>query len=268
MNERMSFSEIEILKQLDLAFNQTPSEYFPNGQPRDVKDNLFLDLEHGYFETAGSRIHLYADSINWAIVFEKSGYHNRGFFGEIELTYIGNCVEYPIIKYPKYNYISNRNRIILIDHKEFERIRSRQGEKMETFELIDRDIQEIKIRNQFVSFENNHESFEKVGVEIRDYDNPNKLVGFADLIRFLHETNPAIISATDSDMRKHIPSDIPRLMTIDDFHFASVYEQSNLPSTQEMYRLIAKILSTRNPLNWVPNKKANNSWKNWESGHL
>ena len=80
---KMGFTETEKLEQLDLAFNGVPSKYYPAGRNEDIKYNFFLDLEHGYCETAGNRIHLYADSTRWAIVFEKSGYQNRGTSAEI-----------------------------------------------------------------------------------------------------------------------------------------------------------------------------------------
>ena len=264
----MPFNEIEILKQLDLAFNQTPSEFYPQGQPEDIKYNFFLDLEHGYCETAGSRIHLFADSARWAIVFEKSGYQNRGTSAEIELNYVGNCIDYPIDKYPERNYITNSDRIILINPTEFERIENKEGAEMETFELIGQGIIEIKIRDKFVPFDNNYINYEKVGIEIRDYDNPKKLIGFGDWVRYLHETNPSLISATEDEIRKHIPKDIPKLMTIEEFHFVSAYEKTNPPSQQETYKLIAKVLTTTDTTNWRPTQKPNNSWKNWESGNL
>ena len=135
-------------------------------------------------------------------------------------------------------------------------------------ELIGQNIKEIKIRDKFVPFDNNHKNYEKVGIEIRDDDNTKKLIGFGDLIRYLHETNPTLISATEDEIRKHIPKDIPKLMTIDAFHFISAYEKTNPPSQQETYKLIAKVLTTRDTTNWKPTQKANNSWKNWESGNL
>ncbi len=264
----MKFNETEILEQLDLAFNGEPSKYYPSGLPEDIKYNFFLDLEHGYCETAGNRIHLYADSTRWIVVFEKSGYQNRGTSAEIELDYIGNCVDYPVDKYPERNYITNANNIILIDPTEFERIENKDGEEMETFELIGQNIKEIKIRDNGVKFDNDHKNYEKLGIDIRDYDNPKNLIGFGDFIRYLHETNPSLISATEEEIRKHIPKDIPKLMTIDEFHFVSPYDKTNPPSQQETYQLIAKILTTKNITNWKPTQKPNNSWKNWESGHL
>jgi hypothetical protein len=262
------FTENEILEQLDLAFQGIPNQYYPSGRPQDIKYAFFLDLEHGYCETAGSRIHLYADSTRWAIVFEKSGYQNRGFLAEIELNYVGNCINYPVTEYPERNYITNSANITLIEAAEFERIENKQGTEMETFELIDPNIKTIKVRDTVISFDNDYRNYEKVGVPVREYDNPRKLVGFADLVRYLNETNRSIVSATKEDIQQHIPKDLPWLMTIDAFHFVSAYDKENPPDKQETYQLIARVLVTRNTKNWQPTKPANNLWKNWESGNL
>lgn len=265
---QMSFTETEILEQLDLAFHGTPSKYYPSGRPEDIKYNFFLDLENGYFETAGNKIHLYADSRRWIVVFEKSGYQNRATSAEIELNYVGNCIDYPVDKYPERNYITNSSRVTLIESTEFERIENKEGAEMETFELIGENVKQIKIRDKFIPFDNKHKNYEKLGIEIREDDNPKKLIGFGDLMRYLQETNPKLISATEDEIRSHIPRDIPKLMTIDAFHFMSTYEKTNLPSQQETYKLLAKVLVTRDTANWKPTQKANNSWKNWESGNL
>lgn len=265
---KMAFTETEILDQLDLAFNGEPSPYFPAGRPKDIKYNFFLDLEHGYCETAGNRIHLYADSTRWAIVLEKSGYQNRGTSGETELNYVGNCINYPVNEYPDRNYIANDSRIILIEPAEFERIQNKKGKELETFELIDPNVKEVKIRGKMYPFNNNYKDYEKAGIKVRDYDNPQKLIGFGDLIRYLNETNPAIISATEEDIREHIPKDLPKLMTINEFHYHSAYDKSVPPSIQETYKLIARVLVTTDTTNWKPTQKPNNHWTNWESGNL
>lgn len=139
---------------------------------------------------------------------------------------------------------------------------------METFELIGKEIKEIKIRNQFVPFDNDYKNYEKEGIDVRDDYNPQNLISFANFIRYLHETNPKLISATEDEIRKHIPKDLPKLMTINEFYFVSIYDKTNLPSRQETYQLIAKILTTKNVTIWKPTQKPNNSWKNWESGNL
>ena len=265
---KMTFTETEILDQLDLAFNGTPSQYFPTGRPQDIKYNFFLDLEHGYCETAGNKIHLYADSTRWAIVFEKSGYQNRGSSAEIELNYIGNCINYPIDEYPDRNYITNTSNVILIENTEFERIKNKEGKDLETFELIEPNLKEVKIRDSMFAFNNNYKDYEKVGIKVREYDNPNKLISFGDLVRYLNETNPPIVSANKSDIRQHIPADLPKLITINEFHYHSAYDKSVPPSMQETYKLIARVLITRDTMNWKPTQKSNNHWTNWKSGNL
>lgn len=259
------YTESEILKQLDLAFKGEPSEYYPKVRSQDIKYNFFLDLEHGYFETAGSRIHLYGDGKQWAIVFEKSGYQNRATRAEIELDYIGNCIDYPVDKYPERNYISNTSYIVLIDNDEYEKIENKNGiTDLENFELISNDITEIKVRGRLIPFNSNYKDYEKVGIKLRDYDNSSKLIDFGSLIRYYHETNPLLISASEDEIKRHIPKSLKKIMVINNFY----YDPSILPSEQEVYKLVSKILVTKNSSYWKPTLPSNNSWKNWESGNL
>lgn len=264
-NQKVSFSEKEILKQLDLAFLGKPSKFYPQCRPQDVQYNFFLDLEHGYAYTAGSKIHLYADSARWIMVFEKSAYFNRSFNAGVELVYVGNCVDYIIDHFPERNCISNCRYITLIEQEEFQRIRSKSGQSdMETFELIDKDINELYIRDSLVHFDNNYLNYEKLGIKVREFKNPNKLISFESLVRYFHETNPSLISANEKEIRTNMPKDLPKLMTIDRF----MYARSKMPSELETYKMISKILTTRDTGYWKPKEKANNSWKNWESGNL
>ncbi|MEM6687314.1 MAG: hypothetical protein AAF617_16160, partial [Bacteroidota bacterium] len=149
----MSYTEKEILNELDLTFQGIPSENYPIGRKGDIVYSFFLDLEHGYCDTAGSRIHLFADDNNWVMVLEKSGYQDRATRAEIDLCYIGNCIKYHIESYPERNYISNLARVVLISHKEFERIENRNGSDMEQFELINPKIDTIQIRNSEIPIE-------------------------------------------------------------------------------------------------------------------
>jgi hypothetical protein len=264
----MPFTEEEILKQLDLAFNGIPNNYYPKGNKNDIKYAFFLDLEHGYFVTASSKIHLYADKTRWAIVFEKSGYQNRGGDSEIELDYVGNCINYPIDRYPERNYITNASNIVLISGEEYERIHNREGTDYEQFELISPSVNEINIRGNKIKIEHDLSKYTNFGIIPRADSNPRHLIGFEDIIRYINETNPSIISAKENEIKEHIPADLPKLMTIDKFHFESIYDKRNLPSTQELYRLIAKILVSKDASLWKPSLKPNNHWSNWKSGNL
>lgn len=267
-NKKMNFTETDIFNKLDLAFNGQPAEDYPAGNNSDIKYNFFLDLEHGYCETAGNKIHLYADSARWAIVFEKCGYQNRGDRAEIELDYVGNCINYPVDKYPERNYITNASNIVLITSDEYERIRNKEGKDMEDFELISPTATDLTIHGKKVTIDHDQKKYLALGIKPRDFDNPQNLIGYGDIVRFFSDTKPELVSATEEEIKQHIPHDIPKLMTLDKFHFVSAYDKSNLPSSQETYQLIAKILVTRDTTFWKPKLKPNNHWTNWESGNL
>lgn len=264
----MPFTEKEILEELSLAFNGLPGRYYPAGKPNDIRYNFFLDLEHGYCKTASSKIHLYANAENWAIVFEKAGYQKRAFCADIELTYAGNCISYPTAHIMNRAYITNTVQVTLIEEEEYERIENRHGDEEETFELIGKDVTEIRIRDKKIPFHNDYLSYEAAGVRVREYNNPDKLAGFADILRYLNETAPDLISATEDDIRKHIPRDLPKLMTLEQFHYSSWYDKDTTPDKQETFQLIAKVLATRDTAYWKPFEEPNNHWSNWESGHL
>lgn len=260
-----TYKETEILNQLDLAFNGKPGSYFPQKKSNEIQYNFFMDLEHGYFLTAGNRIHLYGnDEGQWAIVFEKNGYQNRAARAEIELNYIGNCIGYSIEKHGEINYISNTHYIVLIDGDEFKRIENKEGSDLETFEHIGEHVKDIKIRNQFVPFNSNYKDYEKAGIKLENFDSGRRLIGFGDLLRYYNEINPSLLYASEDEIKMHIPKKLKKIMTIDTFH----YDREILPSKQETYKMIAKVLVTRDSSYWKPALPFNNHWSNWESGNM
>lgn len=263
----MTFSEKEILREFDFAFEGTPGKYFPLVKENDVVYNFFLNLEHGYFSTARSRIHLYGDNDNWAVVFEKTGYHNRQQSCYIELTYIGNCINYNE-ELLQYKYTSNTNHIYLIDPFEFKRIENKTGQEMENFELIDPSVSHVKIRDVNVKVDLNYKNYGKVGIEVRDFDNPKNLIGFKDLTRYINETKPEILNPTEEEIQRHFSHDLPKIMVLENFYHEEAYDSEYSPSQIETYQLIAKILVNNDASLWKPTLTPNNHWSNWDSGSL
>jgi hypothetical protein len=261
----MFFTQNEILQELNTAFQST---YQPNATQSAVDYYFFLDLEHGYFHTADSRIHLYADANRWAIVFEKSGYDNRAFQAVIDLHYIGNCVDYIVEEYDTYTATTNTKFVYLIENREFNRIQNKTGSELEQFELIDPKTKSIRVRKKHIPIALNANEYEQLGIKVRDYDNPRRLIGFEDVVRYLATTQPDMIRAKEQEIRTQLPVDLPKLMTINGFHHLSVYDEKRLPSQVETYQLLANILVERNPDLWKPILPPNNHWSNWESGHL
>ena len=139
---------------------------------------------------------------------------------------------------------------------------------MEQFELIDPTIKKVQIRDEMVEIDLDSEKYEAFGIELRKHDNPRKLIGFGNLIRFLSETNTKLVSATEEEIKTQIPIDLPKLMTIDKFYHLSAYNETKVASQIETYQLISKILIKQDSSIWKPKLESNNHWANWESGNL
>lgn len=268
----MGFTEKDILEELNLSYYGIPSSFYPkfNDETNIIKYNFFLQLEDGYLNIAGNRIHLYGDENYWAVVFEKSGYHNCQGNAHIELEYVGNCINYCTEKYYESTYISNNIYIELISGEEYIRICNQGGEGIEDFELINPLIEEIHIRNYTIKMEHDIKKYENFGIKVREYDNSKKLIGHMDLIRYLMEVNSDVVLATDEEVRTLIPKDIPKLMTISSYHYIPSYDEDfkKEPSEQELFNFIAKVLVTSDVRLWKPTLSPNNHWLNWESGYL
>ena len=224
---------------------------------------FFLDLEHGYYFTSGSRINLFADKERWAIVFEKSGFGNRSGRAEIVLNYFGNCLVNPPKAGLNNQFITNTNFIVLIDNEDFEKI-------ADGFELVSKDAQTIKVRGQDIPIEQNISEYKKKGIEIQDFDNPSNQIDFPSLIRYLDEENNELFRATDEELCALLPADLPFLMRIDEWHHTRIKEYGGPnPSKNETFQLIAKILVAKDTSLWKLTLQPNNDWRNWpEAGGL
>lgn len=225
--------------------------------------HFIIDLEHPYFFTAGSRLTLYADETRWAIVFEKSGYSTGSGAAEIEFTYFGNCLENLKSEIPGNETTSNRSTEWIINNAELEQIQH-------DFELVAKDKNEVKIRDTFIPIEHDWSKYLAKGIKPQHYENPDKLIDFPSLIRYLDEENTSLFRATDKELRMHLPTDLPQLMQIDKWHHKRYYQGNGTkPSEYETYRMIADILVSKDTIKWKPTLKANNDWRNWpNAGYL
>lgn len=263
-----SYDRQDVLNHLDSVNSGSITSSYKGLDNEDIAYSFFLDLEEGHVVLAGSYIHVYADDTNWAVVFETNGYHNRAFDASIQLIYAGNCIKYIEQVMGDRRYISNLEIIQLISADEFQRVLNRKGSEMEQFELIAKEFDTICIRGNDIPINHNQKDYIEKGIEVRDWDNPDKLIGFDELIRYLHEVKNPIIRASETDIRRNLPDGIEKIMEIRDFHYVDILEEDFLPSKEEIFQLIADIIISKSKDSWKPTKKSNNSWKNWDSGSL
>lgn len=264
MKMNSSFTQQDILHYLE----ETDQETY----------HFFIDFEHPYFFTAGSRLSLYADENRWAIVFEKSGYNTGNFCGEIQLTYFGNCLQNLKSGIPGDESTSNIKTVILINNNDLEKI-----DNSEFACLVAPDKNTIKVRDTFLNIEHDTLKYIAKNIQREAYENPNNLIDFPTLIRYLEEENPKIYRATDEELKICLPADLPMLMQIDQWHHEEYRKYKLLtspteyhyqvdgkkPGDYETYRMIADVLVSKDTTKWRPTLKANIDWRNWlNAGHM
>ena len=233
--------------------------------------HFFIDFEHPYFHTAGSRLTLYADEMRWAIVFEKSGYSNRGLRGEIELSYFGNCLSNLQSEGSPEGYTSNMKSVEIIDTRTIEN---------DMDELVSKNIIQVKVRDVLLNVEQDKSVYEKKNITNSLYDNEENLIDIPSLIRYLDEEHPDLFRATDKELRTCLPADLPRLMEINEWHHEAYTKLETFPSSStyhyeimgkkpseyETYKMIADILVSKDITKWKPTLNSNNNWRNWPNG--
>jgi hypothetical protein len=255
-----SFTQKDIIENLEMGGQETY--------------HSFIDFEHPYFYTAGSRLTLFADKKRWAIVFEKSGYGNRSYQGEIELSYFGNCLTNFHSPADLPDMTSNVKWVTLITDKELQRLSEDSGD------LVSKNVQKIRVRDSILDIEHDKKVYEKNAIQIRSFDNPDSLIDVPSLVRYLQEQHPNLFFATDNELRECVPSDLPMLMHIDQWHHKTYSRDKHMtsptdftyeidgtsPNEYETYKIIADILVSKNISLWKPSLKPNNNWRNWPHG--
>jgi hypothetical protein len=224
---------------------------------------FFMELGHGYFHTANSRLSLFADESRWAIVFEKSGYANRARRIELELNYFGNCLHSLEPGGSHGQFFYNARRVELVSAEALNEVEI-------DFELIAPETREIQVRDTVVALPDSPQRYAKWFPEA-DPENDDP-VGFDQLGIYLAFEYEALCRATDAELRQCIPQDLPFLMHIQEWQHRYYYYLENgdhrellgdRPSSYETYRMVAEVLANRDPSRWRPTLPANNHWKFW-----
>jgi hypothetical protein len=241
---------------------------------RCIIDNpcwFFMDLEHGYFYTANSRLTLYADDSRWAIVFEKNGYANRATTIMLELNFYGNCLQNLERAGADGRYSHNAKFLDLVAGDALDAISS-------DFEQVSLAATSVKLRDRLVEIPSSKARYVTWVPDILEDDAGGRArPTFADLARFLAFEYADLCRATDTEKRACLPADVPEIMTVDQWHHRHYYYfagseaevMGDPPSIYETFPLLAEVLVTRDPSRFRPTLPPTNHWSNWpEAGSL
>ena len=230
---------------------------------------FFMDLEHGYFITANSRLSLFASDVHWAIVFEKSGFANRSYEIQLELNFFGNTLRNlePGGLYHHFNY--NAKYFPLVDGDALSEIEA-------DFEQLSTSATRVKLRGRPVPIPNTKTEYAKWIPDILTREYPEH-VAFEDVARFLAFEYADECRATEDELRTCLPDDpaLPLVAHIDEWHHRSYsnYDGNGplgeKPSSYETFPLIADVLISGDAGRFRPTLAPTNHWSNWpEAGGL
>jgi len=224
---------------------------------------IFMDLDHGYGYLSGSRLTLYKNTYSWAIVFEKTVYDNRRQEIVIELNFFGSDFKEGEALKKVGRVKSNVKYITLVDYITLNEI-------SDGFELVDKSVDSIKVRGELLKIEHNPKLYKEKGIDIMDFDNPNKQIDFVALTRYLDEEYPDLFRASKEEKKSCIDSSLNEIMEIDEWYHKLYngylgYPLGTPPSQYETFQLISKVLVSGDSTLWQPTLKPNNHWKNWKN---
>jgi hypothetical protein len=224
---------------------------------------FFMDLGHGYFYTANSRLSLFGDGEDWAIVFEKSGYSNRGMRIELELNYFGSTLRNLESAGLDGRFLCNAKYIELVSGKDLEDIEV-------DYEAVSPAATQIKLRGGYVVLPSSVEGYRKWFADwADDSDEP---IQFAELGRYLAFEYEGLCRATMDELRTCLPEGLAFLMHIDAWHHRYYYFYENgpdrailgdKPSSYETFPMIADVLVSGDTSRYRPTLPPTNHWSNW-----
>lgn len=232
---KTAFTEQEILHQLDDC----------------SQDFAFPMLDNGYVYLADVRLHAFADAENWAIVIEHLGYDVRSgdHDGIVDCVhYFGNCLR----------------RKPGIATEDFLMWTADGPDDMTFQEEINWHLKSatgsIYIRDELVEFDCTPETLKEQGIKMAE-ERP----GGADLLRSLLPECRDILFATDEELRVQLAKKPPLLLKLDEWYHPDL-AGDELPSANETFQMIAKVLCTGDAKQYKPTQAPNTHWTNWPGG--
>jgi hypothetical protein len=117
------------------------------------------------------------------------------------------------------------------------------------------------LREKEIIINHNREFYLTKGIELEEDDK----IFIWEFLRGLEPEYNRDFEATEKEIRDRIPTDIPKVIELAEWNHPDCAD-SELPSKNETFKQIAKVLETGQKEFYKPTKKPNNHWKNWPDG--
>jgi len=212
----------------------------------------FPMLDNGYVYPAGTRLTAYRDDERWAMIIETIGFSYRGggHNGINNAMYIyGNCLDFE-------SGLRNENFICPTADAE----NNPTFDKEEDF-YLNPTTATFLLREKEHPLIHDRATYQSYGIEPED---PERINAF-EFLRLLDATHHDQLVATEEEIRKKIPGDLPLIIKLEEWHHPDVADQE-FPSENETFVQLANVLATGNIAHYKPSNPPNTHWRNWPEG--
>jgi hypothetical protein len=210
----------------------------------------FPVLDNGFVYPADVRLTGFRDATRWALVIEALGYSYKMSVpdGLAVIPYrFGNCVAEP----------GFGGLIQVIDNDDDAPAFPREADGEE----VSADAKVILLRGQAVPIPWQAALFTSSGVR----RGGQTQLWPQDLLRALLAEHRARMLATEEELRREVPPDLPQIIRLDEWHHPDVADGER-PSRTAAFRMIAEVLATGDPSCYRPTEPPNTHWSNWPGG--
>jgi hypothetical protein len=212
----------------------------------------FPMLDNGYVYPAGTKLTAYRDDRRWAIVIEAIGFSYRGggHNGISNCLHIyGNCLQYgPGTRNENFIYLTNdANNCNTFDDEEYF--------------YLNPECSTFTLREQTLPLYQDRELYKNSGIEIEDSERINAF----EFLRLLDALHYDKLVATENEISQRIPNGLTKIIELRNWFHPEVVNDE-LPSKNETFIQIAKVLETGNIAFYEPTNESNTSWGNWPDG--
>lgn len=184
----------------------------------------FVDLGHVYSYLIDARLNVFrGDNDHWAIAVERLGYNPRAGAIVLDINYYGNC----LTNLEFYNERpTNYYNIHPIDFDNFNE--TIDGESLKS------DAKFWLVRGQQVALSHNKEDYTNVGIELKEYE-PNE-ISTEEVGRLVVSQNRDLFRATENELYKSIPTDLKKILVLDEWFHKDFQLQISPTMTDEHLR--------------------------------
>ncbi len=214
----------------------------------------FPVLDNGYIYLGAVRLSAYRGDDQWALIIEQLGSNYRAGGVENCLCCYGNC----LLDKPG---LLNDGILGVLDDPLNDALFSEE----DRWDVL-QETGTVWVRGERVPYDVTEERLvEKgIGVETRDMDT----VTITELLRSLLPEHQALLFATEEELRRRLPLDMPPILRLNEWRHPDIIE-GETPSQSQAFKMIAGVLVSGNATLYRPTLPPNTHWSNWlESGTL